>query len=120
MPKEAYIHTRIDPNIKEMAELVFAKIGLSLTDAVSLFLTQVTLRNGLPFPLTIPAEDMDYQENRSHLIASQKAKLNAMLQEAEDEIAAGQGLTPEQAKARTGAFLKNLRAKKQGTDEITR
>ena len=48
------IHARIDPRLKKSAELVFSKIGISTTEAISLFLKQVELHKGLPFPVAIP------------------------------------------------------------------
>jgi DNA-damage-inducible protein J len=120
MSKDAYIHTRIDPDIKQQAELIFEKIGLSLTDAVSLFLTQVTLRDGLPFALSIPSEDMAYQKEKNALLAAQKAKLSAMIQTAKDEVAAGQTLSPEEAKAITKQHLKQLRNRHEASNEPTK
>ena len=112
MTKDAYIHTRIDPDLKKQAELVFSKIGLSLTDAVSLFLIQVTLRDGLPFSLTIPTENLEYQHQKTELLQAQKLKLNAMIEEAKEEIATGQGISPEEARAITSKHLKKLRSNK--------
>ena len=48
------IHARIDPKLKESAERVFSKIGISTTEAIRLFLKQVELHKGLPFPVAIP------------------------------------------------------------------
>ena len=52
--KTRMIHARIDPKLKESAERVFSKIGITTTEAIRLFLKQVELYNGLPFPLSIP------------------------------------------------------------------
>ena len=48
------IHARIDPKLKLSAERVFSKIGISTTEAIRLFLKQVELHNGLPFPVAVP------------------------------------------------------------------
>jgi DNA-damage-inducible protein J len=48
------IHARIDPRLKRSAEPIFSEIGLSTTEAIRLFLTQVRLHRGLPFPVEIP------------------------------------------------------------------
>ena len=55
--KTAAVHSRIEPEIKESAEGILRKLGLSPTDAIRLFYTQITLRNGLPFPVAIPNEE---------------------------------------------------------------
>ena len=52
--KTRMIHARIDPKLKESAERVFSKIGVSTTEAIRLFLRQVELHKGLPFPIVIP------------------------------------------------------------------
>ena len=48
------IHARIDPKLKESAERVFSTLGISTTEAIRLFLKQVQLHKGLPFPVLIP------------------------------------------------------------------
>jgi DNA-damage-inducible protein J len=48
------IHARIDPKLKRSAERVFSRIGVSTTEAIRLFLKQVELHKGLPFPVAIP------------------------------------------------------------------
>lgn len=48
------IHARIDPKLKRSAERVFSQIGISTTEAIRLFLRQVELHKGLPFPIKVP------------------------------------------------------------------
>jgi DNA-damage-inducible protein J len=57
MPKSAYITARVEPELKARAESVLKQIGLSTTDAVTLFLHQVVLRRGLPFSARIPNKE---------------------------------------------------------------
>jgi DNA-damage-inducible protein J len=54
--KTLMIHARIDPKLKKSAESVFSEIGISTTEAIRLFLKQVELHKGLPFPVSIPNE----------------------------------------------------------------
>src|SRR6266403_4977626 len=54
MPKTATINTRIEPVIKKKAENVFAALGISASDAISMFYRQVVLRRGMPFDICIP------------------------------------------------------------------
>ena len=51
------VHARIDPRLKKSAERIFTKIGISTTEAIRLFLKQVELHNGLPFPVSIPNKE---------------------------------------------------------------
>jgi len=44
----------MEPDLKDKAEYVFRKLGLTTTQALTLFYKQVELRNGLPFDVAIP------------------------------------------------------------------
>ncbi|MBW2163699.1 MAG: type II toxin-antitoxin system RelB/DinJ family antitoxin, partial [Deltaproteobacteria bacterium] len=44
------------PRLKDEAERVFRELGLSTTQAITIFYRQVELRKGLPFEVTIPNE----------------------------------------------------------------
>ena len=54
--KSAAVHSRIQPEIKEQAETILHRLGLSPTEAIRMFYSQITLRNGLPFNVAIPNE----------------------------------------------------------------
>lgn len=54
MSKTAVITARIEPGLKESVERVFAQLGLTTTQAITLFLRQVELQQGLPFTLKVP------------------------------------------------------------------
>lgn len=54
--KTAAVHSRIQPEIKQRAEEVLHRLGLSPTEAIRMFYTQIALRNGLPFDVAIPNE----------------------------------------------------------------
>jgi len=56
MAKTSMISTRIDPVLKAKVEQIFTQLGLSTTQAITLFLKQVELQNGLPFQVKIPNE----------------------------------------------------------------
>ena len=51
------IHARIDRRLKKSAERIFSEIGISTAEAIRLFLKQVELHQGLPFPVSIPNEE---------------------------------------------------------------
>jgi DNA-damage-inducible protein J len=55
MGKSAYITARIEPALKASAESVLQKLGVSTTDAITIFLRQVVMRRGFPFELRIPS-----------------------------------------------------------------
>ena len=47
----------VDVNIKEQAKDIFNQYGLSLSQAVNIFLTQSVLNRGLPFDVKIPNDE---------------------------------------------------------------
>lgn len=54
MAKTAMIMARIEPDLKADTEKILQKLGLSTTEAITLFLSQIRLRKGLPFDVRIP------------------------------------------------------------------
>ncbi|MGB3295594.1 MAG: type II toxin-antitoxin system RelB/DinJ family antitoxin [Phormidesmis sp.] len=56
MSKGATVRARIDPALKAEVEHLFKELGISTTEAITLFYRQVKLRNGLPFDVVVPNE----------------------------------------------------------------
>ena len=54
MAKTNTLHIRIEPIVKEKAEATLNELGLSITEAVNVFLRQVILNDGLPFEVRKP------------------------------------------------------------------
>lgn len=54
MAKTETIRVRVEPEVKKAAEAVFAKLGLSASEAVTLFYRRVEMERGIPFELKIP------------------------------------------------------------------
>jgi DNA-damage-inducible protein J len=52
--KTAAIHSRIEPGLKNRAESVLQQLGVSPTEAIRMFYSQIALRNALPFDVSIP------------------------------------------------------------------
>jgi DNA-damage-inducible protein J len=53
MNKTSTIRARIEPSLKHKAESIFRQLGLTTTQAITLFYKQVELRKGLPFDISI-------------------------------------------------------------------
>ena len=49
MSKTATINMRIEPTIKAQAETVFSSFGISVTDAINIFLHASIMEGGFPF-----------------------------------------------------------------------
>lgn len=56
MAKTATIQARIDPDVKNKAQTVLSKLNITMSEAISIFLTQVSLNRGIPFDVKIPNE----------------------------------------------------------------
>lgn len=56
MSKTSTIRARIEPDLKDKVELIFRQLGLTTTQAITLFYKQVELKKGLPFDVAIPNE----------------------------------------------------------------
>jgi DNA-damage-inducible protein J len=54
MAKTATIRARTSPALKSDVETILRKLGLTTTEAVNLFFSQVRLHRGLPFEVKIP------------------------------------------------------------------
>ena len=54
MAKTETIRARVEPELKQQAESVLRELGLSATEAITLFYRQVTMHRGLPFEVKIP------------------------------------------------------------------
>ncbi len=55
--KDAYIHARVDKQVKERAQKVLGNVGMSTTDAINLLLHQIIFHKGLPFDVRMPNKD---------------------------------------------------------------
>lgn len=84
MAKGTNINIRIDQETKTGAELLFSRFGITLSDAINIFLRQSLMVGGLPFEMRQPGYNSETE---------------AALQEARD-IAAGKISTKTYASAR--------------------
>lgn len=56
MARTTTIQARIDPVVKEKAQSILNALNITMSEAISLYLTQITLRRGIPFDIKIPNE----------------------------------------------------------------
>ncbi len=56
MAKTAMIRARVEPELKEQAETILKALGLSTTQAITLFYNKVIASRGLPFEMKLPNE----------------------------------------------------------------
>lgn len=62
-PKSATFQMRINPEIKQRVEQVYANYGLNLTDAINIFIQQSLNMEGLPFLLS--PENTEYMKAKA-------------------------------------------------------
>lgn len=54
MAKTAMINARIEPELKQEVDEIFDELGLTTTEAVTLFFKRVKNYRGLPFEIRLP------------------------------------------------------------------
>ena len=54
MARTSNVFARVEPEIKEQAEQVLDRLGIPMSNAVSMFLRQVVLQRGIPFEMKLP------------------------------------------------------------------
>jgi len=54
MTQTTVLHARVLPDLKANAEKVFKKLGITTTQAISMFLASVDREQGIPFEMKIP------------------------------------------------------------------
>lgn len=57
--KESVVSARVDEKLKRDSEDILKQLGLSQTEAIRMFFTQIVRRRGLPFPVVLQPEDND-------------------------------------------------------------
>ena len=51
MAKTSNIFARVEPEIKEQAELVLTELGIPMSNAINIFLRQIIIQKGIPFEI---------------------------------------------------------------------
>ena len=54
MEKSATLNLRVNPALKQEAEIVLRRLGVPMSTAVDIFLNQIVLTGGIPFAVTLP------------------------------------------------------------------
>lgn len=59
MAKTTNVSVRMDADLKIEAETILASLGLTTSQAISIFYKQITFQNGLPFQVKIPEKKLN-------------------------------------------------------------
>jgi len=54
MEKTATLNLRVNPLVKKRAEEVLSQLGVPMATAIDMYLNQISLIGGIPFPVTLP------------------------------------------------------------------
>ncbi|MCL2323248.1 MAG: type II toxin-antitoxin system RelB/DinJ family antitoxin [Oscillospiraceae bacterium] len=68
MAKTANLNISIDPEVKSAVDGIFSHFGITIADAVNIFLHKVMIVGGMPFDMTLP------KYNEKTLAAMQEAR----------------------------------------------
>lgn len=75
MTATAMVHVRVDERLKAQAAETLAAMGLSVSDAVRVFLTRVVAEQQLPFPLQVPnAETRAAMAEADDIVRTRRAR----------------------------------------------
>ena len=105
MEKTATLNLRINPDVKRSAETILSQLGVPMATAVDMFLKQISLTGGIPFPVILPkAPDSINAENMSDM------QLHKLINEGLADIENGRTRPAKEAFAehRKGRKLENL------------
>ncbi|MCC2624836.1 MAG: hypothetical protein K0R14_709 [Burkholderiales bacterium] len=67
--QSSHVHLSINPYLKKDAEVLLKQMGLSMAEAVRLFLRQVVVEEGIPFFIKYSANVPNYETRQAILDA---------------------------------------------------
>ena len=90
MAKSANLYARIEPELKEQAEMILTALGIPASNAITMFYKQIVLHNGLPFAVKLPAHPLDASRMT-------EAELDSELEKGYADMLAGRTMPVEQS-----------------------
>ena len=64
MEKTATLNLRVNPIAKQRAESVLKQLGIPMSTAMDMYLNQIALVGGIPFPVTLPKAPLSVDADR--------------------------------------------------------
>ena len=56
MAKTSNLYARIEPEVKEQAEMILSALGIPVSSAINMFYKQIILQRGIPFEMKLPVD----------------------------------------------------------------
>lgn len=93
MSRTSSVFVRVEPEIKEQAELILDKLGIPMSNAVGMFLRQIILQQGIPFDLKLPnTAPLSYQ-------SLSREQFDAEIEKGLSDLDSGRFLTADDVEA---------------------
>ena len=67
MAKTTVLHVRMEPELKESAEKVLEKIGLTSSEAINIFYRQIIIQSSIPFNISSEKKEKVLKKNKKSL-----------------------------------------------------
>lgn len=84
MEKTATLNLRVNPTVKEQAEIVLSRLGVPMSTAINMYLNQISLTGGIPFAVTLPKTPEDINAD-----VMTDEEIHVKLQSGYDDVKAG-------------------------------
>lgn len=97
LTKSSNVMARVEPDIKEQAEEILARLGLPVSVVINSLYRQIIMRNGLPFSMTLPSgvvsrdsmSDADFNAMMNRGLAQAKSNDSVPLDDAMTNLLRG-------------------------------
>ena len=93
MANTSPVYARIDSSLKDKAETIHARLGITPTGAIQMLYSQIVLHNGIPFDVRIPSR------KPVAVGALSRAELDAELMKGVESLKAGKGYSADEVDA---------------------
>ena len=93
MSKSATVFARVEPTIKEQSEAILNNLGLSMSNAIDMYLRQIVMNKGIPFEVRMNINAPVAME------ALSKEEFDAEIAKGLDDIRAGRTFTAAEVRA---------------------
>lgn len=84
--KTANVLARVEPDVKEQAETILAKLGVPASTVINMLYKQIIMTRSIPFSLSVPAAPLARDEMDA-------ATFNAMMAEGLNQAKSGEGVS---------------------------
>ena len=93
MANTSAVYARIDTGLKENAESILSRLGISPSGAIQMLYSQIVLNRGIPFDLRLPTT------KPTAIGGMTKEQIDRELQKGMDSLKSGKTYTPDEVDA---------------------